>query len=334
MVRITEFLAMKVPNFNAPNGCAVWAWDLEKVKSWDRSGMSDREFMRGFWYLMVASMFDSVVQTQGVIIVQSLRNIGFGSMMSMQGAFKSVEATMNEMFYGCMPFKMKECVVVGSPWWVSALIGVMRLFMSKKMSQRIKNVTQEQMLHHLGGPGMLPKGYCGGTGAAEDRYTPGNNPDALLRTGKVEASELAWDEFEKSALLADADSLGGMLSISEEDMIAFRLQLSQSGVPVWKRSTAGKVQPRVLFVQGGDHSKAGRMIYCADKVGKTNGDKSWPLSEIQDVKRMPAPAGCDGEWLQLAHATRTLELRVEGEEHCNNLVNRLRSYILAETLAQ
>jgi len=301
-------------------------------ESFDRSSMADRDLMRGFWYLMVASLFDSVVQTHGVIIVENLTGVGFSTMLQLQGSFKSIEATINEMYYGCMPFKMKECVLVGSPWWMSALLGVMRLFMSKKMSQRIKNVTQEQMLHHVGGPGMLPKGCCGGTGATEDRYTPGNDPNALLRTDGGAASELAWDEFEKSALLADADSLEGMLNVSEEDMIAFRLQLSQSGVPVWKRSTAGKVQPRVLFVEGGDHSKTGRMIYCADKVGKKSGDKAWPLSEIQDVKRMPAPAGCDGEWLQLAHATRTLELRVEGEEHCNNLVNRLRSYIMAETI--
>ncbi len=69
-----------------------------------------------------------------------------------------------------MPFKMKLCVLLGSPWWLSALLGFMRLFISSKMSARIKNLSDANMLKLMGGPGNLPAGMWGGTGKYVPRY--------------------------------------------------------------------------------------------------------------------------------------------------------------------
>ena len=65
---------------------------------------------------------------------------------------------------------MKKIIVVKSPWYINILLGIMRLFMSKKISSRIKNDTVEKMYSRLGGKQNLPKGCIGGTGSADGRY--------------------------------------------------------------------------------------------------------------------------------------------------------------------
>ena len=96
------------------------------------------------------------------------------------------------------PFKMKECILTGTPWWMNWLIGLIRLFISKKMSKRVYstqtyihtvrahtltpfeyihthaqllNISIAKMYKRIGGQHLLPEGYVGGTNAnAAPRY--------------------------------------------------------------------------------------------------------------------------------------------------------------------
>jgi len=61
-----------------------------------------------------------------------------------------------------MPLKMKSIIVTGSPWWLTALLALMRLFISKKMSNRIHNYKVARTVEALGGPFYLPEGRMGG----------------------------------------------------------------------------------------------------------------------------------------------------------------------------
>jgi hypothetical protein len=63
-----------------------------------------------------------------------------------------------------MPFKMKKMICVGSPMWVSALLAIMRLFMSKKIAERLANLYEPAMHTMIGSSDAMPLGYCGGTG--------------------------------------------------------------------------------------------------------------------------------------------------------------------------
>ena len=74
------------------------------------------------------------------------------------------------MFYGTMPLKMKSIIITGSPWWMTALIGLMRLFISKKMSSRIHNYKISRAVESLGGAGFLPEGTMGGQRKFVGRY--------------------------------------------------------------------------------------------------------------------------------------------------------------------
>merc|ERR1711965_573850 len=96
--------------------------------------------------------------------------MGLGDMMSFSSALKPVEKDLNQLFYGCMPLKMKKIIIVNSPWWINILMGIMRLFMSRKMSSRIKNDSMEKMYSRIGGKQNLPSGCIGGEGQSKDRY--------------------------------------------------------------------------------------------------------------------------------------------------------------------
>ena len=182
--KVVQLMDIKIPkDVHAETGAVVWVmdlqkWDMASFKELESIGLSLTDVMRWFWSLMLTSMFDDVTCIHGVVIVEGMDGLGLSGMMSWQSALKPIETDMNEMFYGITPFKMKACVLVGVPWWLSALLAFMRLFISKKMSERIKNYSEESCQKYMGGVEYLPNGYFGGTLSYEERYpgmTGGND---------------------------------------------------------------------------------------------------------------------------------------------------------------
>ena len=167
-----RIMNMVVPQELHEGEAVVWVMDIDPdmETDLDKAGTSYRDLMRYFWALMLTSLFDDAAAVHGVIIMEGLHRVGFSAMMKLQRLFKPIEDDMNRMFYGVMPFKMKLCVILGSPWWLSALLGFMRLFISSKMSARIKNLSDAKMLTLMGGADNLPAGVFGGTRKYVPRY--------------------------------------------------------------------------------------------------------------------------------------------------------------------
>lgn len=146
-------------------GAVIWVIDLASVDT--KVDVSEVGMMRINWYIMLASLFDPPVQTEGIIMLQSLA-ISFGTMIKINSKFKSIEKELNTLFYGTMPLKMKCCILVGSPWWITVLLRIMRLFISKKMSARLVNIDLEGMHARVGGSHLIPGNM--GTGDYVPRY--------------------------------------------------------------------------------------------------------------------------------------------------------------------
>jgi hypothetical protein len=176
IVAASELMEILIPReVDAKTGAAVWImdmgrWDLSQIGDLAARGTSHTSVMRWFFALMVRSMWDDATAIHGVVIIEAFGNMGFRGMMKVQGLFKPIEEDLNRMFYGVMPFKMNAAVLVGCPWWLSALIAFMRLFISKKMSARIKNLSDVDTVEEMGGPAALPVGFLGGTCEYESRY--------------------------------------------------------------------------------------------------------------------------------------------------------------------
>ena len=193
--KAASLITIMVPKeVDSESGAVVWiidmgSTDLKSFQNLEASGTSNKAIMRWFFGLMVQSLFDDAASTYGTIIVESFGGLGFGGMMKVQSAFKPIESDLNEMFYGVMPFKMKSVALLGAPWWLSALIAFMRLFISKKMSKRIKNLSDESFLAMMGGQGKLPEGFLGGTQVYEPRY-PGFCDLPTQRSDEEEEDEI------------------------------------------------------------------------------------------------------------------------------------------------
>eukprot|EP00946_MAST-07B_sp_MAST-7B-sp1_P001055 g1055.t1 len=176
IVAASDLMKILIPKETDPaTGATVWimdmsTWDMSKYQDIGAAGTSHRSIMRWFFMVMVRSMWDDATTVHGVVIVEAFGDVGMRDMLKMQGLFKPIENDMNRMFYGVMPFKMKSCVLVGTPWWMSALLAFMRLFISKKMSQRIKNLSDADAVKEMGGTSCLPIGFLGGTRPYESRY--------------------------------------------------------------------------------------------------------------------------------------------------------------------
>lgn len=149
---------MAIPKQLLPNGTVAWIFDLKAMDAEKMKGetITNEGIMRYMWMLMLCTVFDPVNQTHGAVIVESLQGCSFSDMMAMNSSFKDVENDLQTMFYGVMPFKMKECILLGCPWWMSFLLRIMRLFMSKKMSSRIHNDSIASMNKRLGVEKLFP----------------------------------------------------------------------------------------------------------------------------------------------------------------------------------
>lgn len=160
------------PKEKSLDGCLWWGIDLNICTHFDlkKHGFEPSDLVQFLWYYLLNSIFDTVSCHPGVILCEDMGYMGLGDMMSMSSAMKPIESDLNELFYGCVPLKMKKIIIVNSPWWISVLLGIMRLFMSRKMSSRIKNDTVEKMYSRVGGKQNLPKDCIGGTGSSIGRY--------------------------------------------------------------------------------------------------------------------------------------------------------------------
>ena len=202
IIEASKLMNIKVPDQTYQDGAVCWLIDLEKTDfdamaqlSTESNVCSLNDLMRYFWALMLRSMFDDVACSEGAIILEHIGSVGISKMMQFQRVFKPIETDMNAMFYGVMPFKMKSCIITGSPWWMSALLAFMRLFISSKMSARLKNCYQSDMHKLMGGVDQLPLGYIGGTKPYVERY-PGLTMESGLggTTEEEDDQEVATDE--------------------------------------------------------------------------------------------------------------------------------------------
>ena len=174
---VAKIFPILIPAWTNKQGNVMWIMDLKQMEADSKEYFSDRVLMRYFWWLMLNSVFDYATAIDGADIVETFDGLSFGAMMKMNSRFSKVEKEMQELFYGVAPFKMKSCVLVGSPWWLNWLLAIMRLFISKKMSERIVNTDKAGMYQRLGGPDFFPQGFYEGTRAYVDRYQPAGAPE-------------------------------------------------------------------------------------------------------------------------------------------------------------
>lgn len=128
---------------------------------------SDEAIMRFMFGTLLPLMFDPPCQVKGIVIVEEVTGVSFFDMVSINGAIKPVEPLVSKLFYKCIPVKIKALIVTIPPWWMSALFGMVRLFLNKKQSERLHAASLEGLYELVGNANAIPSGFMGGKGTRE-----------------------------------------------------------------------------------------------------------------------------------------------------------------------
>eukprot|EP00036_Acanthoecidae_sp_10tr_P009434 CAMPEP_0182916452 /NCGR_PEP_ID=MMETSP0105_2-20130417/945_1 /TAXON_ID=81532 ORGANISM="Acanthoeca-like sp., Strain 10tr" /NCGR_SAMPLE_ID=MMETSP0105_2 /ASSEMBLY_ACC=CAM_ASM_000205 /LENGTH=559 /DNA_ID=CAMNT_0025053405 /DNA_START=62 /DNA_END=1744 /DNA_ORIENTATION=+ len=125
---------------------------------------SDEAIMRFFLGKLLPMVFDPPCQVHGIVIVEEVTGLSFFDMIAVNSALKSVEPMISTLFYKCIPVKIKALAVTVPPWWMSALLRMIRLFLNKKQTERLHALSTEQLFEMIGGANALPSGWLDGRG--------------------------------------------------------------------------------------------------------------------------------------------------------------------------
>ena len=81
-----------------------------------------------------------------------------------------MEDELKRLTQGAAPVKVKGILLVDAPWYVSFVVRVLGLFVSKKIASRVAIVSEEGVHTRIGGRDRLPAGLLGGCGTYTPRY--------------------------------------------------------------------------------------------------------------------------------------------------------------------
>jgi hypothetical protein len=162
---------LQVPKWTSKDGHVMWIMGFGAMQL--SSEVCHVATMRYFWYYNLQSVFDYQCAIEGVVTIEILDGMSFLEMINFHCKFAKVEKAMQDLFYCCVPVKVKTIVLVGSHWWINMIVAITRMLTSKKMSERIVNTDKAGMHARFGGPESFPTGFCHGSREYVERY-PGN----------------------------------------------------------------------------------------------------------------------------------------------------------------
>ena len=151
------------PANNSRDGCILWACDMPKMRIKDidftQAGCNEVDLFRSYWYLILSSLFDKTTQHRGVVIVNNCGNMSLRDGLRYINGFFVSNNEWTLILSGWLPIKIKKFITVNSPWWNTLSAMIARLFMSRKMSSRVKCDNLKKMYSRIGGKQNLPYGF-------------------------------------------------------------------------------------------------------------------------------------------------------------------------------
>jgi len=98
--------------------------DLSKPVDWD-------QILRWMVWLLHEMAFDEAVQKNGIVFVEDLAHIGFWNMKKLMNP--ELQNRSNGIFQGASAVKIKKMLIFRAPWYITALMAFMKIFLSKKL---------------------------------------------------------------------------------------------------------------------------------------------------------------------------------------------------------
>ncbi len=139
----------------------VWWVNLGKTDMTAVKSQSPRETIRMFVWVAHLLFLDDRAQTNGLVIVDDMSEIGFWSYMTMLPL--EVGISIDRFLISVTPLKAKNVVLMHRPKWMEIGYGFLSWFLTDKMRNRVTMVSNgeeaETLERVVGGADFIPKDF-------------------------------------------------------------------------------------------------------------------------------------------------------------------------------
>eukprot|EP00558_Chaetoceros_sp_UNC1202_P002212 CAMPEP_0197259408 /NCGR_PEP_ID=MMETSP1429-20130617/83495_1 /TAXON_ID=49237 /ORGANISM="Chaetoceros sp., Strain UNC1202" /LENGTH=334 /DNA_ID=CAMNT_0042723617 /DNA_START=2464 /DNA_END=3468 /DNA_ORIENTATION=- len=150
------------------DGCFLWWCDMSKIdREYLKKEIPPEESLRALVWYSHYVMYSESAQKNGMKFLQNMDNIGLIASLTFIPA--KLGAKLDRFTIGVLPVKMKGMYMIECPGWIKLFMNVIRIFMSKKMKQRIVILKDwDEVAGYVGGDESIPKGWGKLEGSLED----------------------------------------------------------------------------------------------------------------------------------------------------------------------
>eukprot|EP00039_Didymoeca_costata_P023467 m.7225 g.7225 ORF g.7225 m.7225 type:complete len:324 (-) comp3670_c1_seq2:1829-2800(-) len=159
-----------------PQGRIVWVFSVERIDSKTLNTFDANTQIRAHFYNFCYMCTHDEAVASEVILVEQLCYKGMWFLMNMID--RKVKAASDQLLMGCGAIKIKKIHMAENTWFMSKIMAIFSMFMSKKMRERIAiyGSNWDKLYDAIGGTHIVPKGFGpGATGSTEcNRYGDDN----------------------------------------------------------------------------------------------------------------------------------------------------------------
>ena len=147
----------------------VWFVNLGKTDFANLKAQSPRETTRMFVWIAHLLFLDEKAQTNGLMVVDDMAEIGFWEYMTMLPI--KVGISVDRFLISVTPLKAKNVVLMHRPKWAEVGYSLLSWFLTKKMKNRVTMVEKGQekdvLKQIVGGAKFIPKDFSDAHGLIE-----------------------------------------------------------------------------------------------------------------------------------------------------------------------
>jgi hypothetical protein len=136
----------------------LWWIDVSKMdRNLIQKELAPEETLRAFVWYSHFLLYNEMAQEKGMTVVQNIDKLGLIASFTLIPA--KLSSKLDRLTIGVLPIKMKAAYMLDSPAWMNIFMGLMSMFMSKKLKERIINIKDWGKLQDYVPAELIPKGF-------------------------------------------------------------------------------------------------------------------------------------------------------------------------------
>ena len=135
-------------SYDAKDGSLIWWFDAGSLdRDYIKENITPEDSLRAFVWYSHAILYNEQAQKNGLKFVCNMAKMGMVSMFTLMPA--KLSAKLDRLTIGVLPIKMQAMYLLESPVWINIFMGILGMFMSKKMKERIISLKKWEELNTI-----------------------------------------------------------------------------------------------------------------------------------------------------------------------------------------